>query len=200
MIISENVQGTDGWMKDRVGIPTASNFDKIITTKGVASASAKKYMYQLAGERIIGRKEDTYQNAAMQRGTELEPKARELYEVVTGETVEEVGLCWLDSTKRVGASPDGLVGEDGDIEIKCPLLPTQVEYLLNKVVPTTYFQQIQGQLYVTGRKWCDFVSYYPDMPLLKIRVFRNEVFISALSRQLDLFCAELDMIEAKLRG
>ena len=200
MIISEHKQGTDEWYAARVGIPTASNFDKIITSKGDPSKQAVKYMHRLAGERIIETREDTYQNAIMLRGIELEPDAVGLYEFQTGENCEEVGLCYLDEKKLTGASPDRLVGKKGQLEVKCPILTTQVEYLLKGKFPTDYFQQVQGQLYITGREWCDFVSFYPAMKLFKIRMYRDEVFISKLATQLDQFCAALNFAEKTLRG
>jgi predicted phage-related endonuclease len=200
MIISDVVQGSPEWFAERCGIPTCSNFDKLITTKGEPSKSRTKYMYQLAGERITGQREESYQSAAMQRGVELEAEARSFYELMTGETVQIVGLCYADKKKRYACSPDGLIGEHGGIEIKCPQLSTAVEYLLKGVLPTEYYQQVQGSMAVTGRKWWDFVSYYPGMKPLIVRVERNEEFIKALKVELEIFCQELDEITEKLKG
>lgn len=194
MIISKSEQGTEEWFKERAGIPTASNFDKIVTTKGVASKSAKKYMYQLAGERITGTKEETYQNANMTRGIELEGEARQAYSLLTDRSVEEVGLCYLDDNRAVGASPDGLVGDHGLIEIKCPTLAVTVEYLMNEKCYMAYWQQLQGQLYVTGRMWVDYVTYFPGMPLNVVRVERDEGFIESLKFELNIFNAELNKV------
>ena len=198
MIRVDVVQGTPEWQQARLGIPTASNFDKIVTTKGEPSKSAEKYMYQLVGERLSGTKEDGYTNSHMERGIQLEGEARQFYDLVNGVEVEEVGFCKHDS-QLFGCSPDGLVGEDGGIEIKCPSMAVQVEYLLKKELPTAYFQQVQGTLLVTGRKWWDFVSYYPSLQPLILRVQRDEGFIGNLERQLKLFSERLEKTYTQLK-
>ena len=187
------------WFEARCGVPSASNFDKLITSKGLPSKQRERYMYKLAGEKVSGTVEETYQNAAMLRGIEMEEEARDLYTVVTGRTVTEVGFCISDGPFKYGCSPDGLVGDDGSIEIKCPMAATHVGYLLANKLPTDYFQQVQGQLFVTGRKWTDFVSYYPGIKPLIIRVERDEVFIAALSIELIVFCKELETIINKIK-
>jgi hypothetical protein len=153
-------------------------------------------MYKLAGEILSGTSEETYQNVAMLRGIELEAEARNLYKMINDVEVEEVGFCLSDG---YGCSPDGLVGKDGLIEIKCPIMSTHVEYLLDGTLPSDYFQQTQGQLLVTGRKWCDFVSHYPAIKPLIIRVERDEVFIKKLESELKVFCSELNDIVKKLK-
>ena len=196
MIIIDCIQGSEEWFKARAGIPTASNFDKIITMKGEPSKQRTKYMYQLAGESILGTKEETYQNAAMQRGIELEDEARLLYEISQGVKVEEVGFCLADG---YGASPDGMVEDDGLVEIKCPSLAVHVEYVVKNELPSTYYQQVMGQLLVTGRKWCDFVSYYPGMkPFIK-NVKVDKEFIGKLESELVKFNNELKEIVRKIR-
>lgn len=199
MIIFPCVQGSEEWLQARAGKPTASSFDKIITTSGKPSTSAKKYMYQLAGERIAGAKEEGYKNGNMDRGIELEPEAREYYEVITGNKVEQVGICYPDEKKLFSCSPDGFVGEDGIIEIKCPTLSVHVEYLLKEALPTDYIQQVQGNLFITGRKYCDFISYYPSLKPLVVRVERDEVFIKALSIELEVFTKQLEELTEKIR-
>lgn len=189
-------QGSPEWFAARCGIPSASNFEKIVTTKGEKSKQREKYLYQLAGEVIIGIPEESYSNAAMQRGTEKEPEARQLYELMTGKTVEQVGFC---TDNGYGASPDGLVDKDGSIEIKCPSLAVHVSYLLEKVLPNDYFQQVQGGLLVTGRKYCDFVSYYPGIKPLVVRVLPDKNFQRILKYELDVFCTELNEIVTKLK-
>ena len=191
MEIIDCIQGTPEWFEVRRGIPSASNFDKIVTSKGIASKSATKYMYKLAGEYVSGYNEESYQNMAMIRGSELEAEARELYELIHNVEVKQVGFCLSDG---YGCSPDGLVGDDGQIEIKCPSASVHVEYLLKGVLPTTYFQQVHGSLLVTGRKWCDFVSYYPGIKPLIVRVNKNTSFTALLSNELKSFCAELGEI------
>lgn len=199
MKILDHIQGSEEWFAARCGIPTSSNFDKILTTKGVVSKQREKYLYRLAGEKITGKSEETYKNDAMLRGQEMEAEARSLYELMTGSKVEQVGLCVTEGKIVYGASPDGLVGKDGILEIKCPLISTHVGYLLNKELPMDYYQQLQGQLLVTGRKWVDFMSYYPSMRPLIIRVKRNESFIKTLELELSNFCLELKKIVDKIK-
>jgi len=192
-------QYSDEWYKARLGIPTSSNFDKIITAKGVPSKQAKNYMYRLAGETIIGQSQETYQSEAMLRGLEMEEEARQLYQIATGNKVEQMGFCVTEGKAVYGCSPDGLIGKDGMIEIKCPLIHTHVGYLLNNQLPIEYLQQTQGQLLVTGRKWCDFVSYYLGMEPLIIRVKRDERFLKLLEIELTIFCEKLMETIKKLK-
>jgi len=198
MKIIDVQQGSPEWFSARVGIPTSSNFDKIITTEGKPSKQRIRSMYQLAGERIIGKSEDGYKNDIMLRGQEREAEARELYELMTGKTVEQVGLCVTEGEAVFGASPDGLIGNDGLLEIKCPIISTQVSYLLEGTLPKEYFQQLQGQLLVTGRKWVDFLSYYPAMKPLLIRVTPDKEFQKKLQVELELFCSELNEVVKKI--
>ena len=200
MITLDIEQGTQEWRAARCGIPTASNFDKIITTTGTPSKQAQKYMYQLAGERIIGQSEETYQNSDMLRGTEIEGEARTLYELMHDLEIKQVGICYKDEAKLFSCSPDGLAGDDGLVEFKCPKIATHVDYLLQNSIPSEYFQQVQGQLYITGRKWCDFVSYYPGLKPVIVRVYRDEKFIKSLEAELFSFCKQLDDITEKIRG
>ena len=197
MKVIDCIQGSEQWHLAKCGIPSASNFDKIITTDGKRSKSAEKYLYQLAGEKIIGKPEESYQNNDMLRGQEMEAEARQLYELTTEETVTQVGFC-IDN--GYGCSPDGLVGKDGLLEIKCPKLSTHVSYLLANKLPTEYYQQVQGQLLVTGRKWVDFVSYFPAIKPFIIRVVPDKEFQKALRVELELFCEELTEVVKKLEG
>ena len=196
MKIIECQQGTPEWFAARCGIPSASNFDKILCADGKISRQRQKYLWQLAGETITGIAEESYQNAAMQRGKEMEAEARELYRLVSGEEVLEVGFCLAEG---YGASPDGLVAKNGCLEIKCPNLATHVGYLFENALPTDYFQQTQGQLLVTGREWCDFVSYYPGLKPLIVRVTRDEKFLKLLEAELKIFCADLKEVVKKIR-
>ena len=193
MKIINCVQGSPEWFAARRGIPTSSNFDKIVTSLGNPSKQREKYMYKLAGEAVSGITEDTYQNATMLRGSEMEAEARQLYQLINGVEVIEVGFCLGEG---YGASPDGLVAEKGCLELKCPLVATHVGYLLENKLPTEYFQQIHGQLLVTGREWADFMSYSPGLKPLIIRVERDEGFIRALKIELEVFTTQLkDVIE-----
>jgi len=192
------VQYSPEWYKARIGIPTSSSFDKIVTTKGEVSKQRTKYLYQLAGETITGISEETYQNSSMLRGKEMEAEARQLYQLITGNEVQEVGFCLADDSKY-GASPDGMITGKGSIELKCPKLATHVEYLLNNELPTEYFQQVQGQLLVTGYEWVDFMSYYPGIKPLIIRVNRDKKFLRTLEAELVIFYDELIELVKKLR-
>lgn len=200
MIISKHPQGSPEWLQERAGIPTSSSFDMIVTTQGKPSKQREKYLYTLVAERIAGVKMDHYQSAAMARGIELETEARAMYELITGNEVQEVGACFPDKRKLWASSPDGLIGSDGVLEIKCPLAHTHVGYLLNKSLPTPYFVQVQGEILVTGRKYADFVSEYPGLPQLCIRVEPDKGFHKALQVELEIFCKELDELEKQLRG
>lgn len=196
MEIIDCIQGSEEWFAARCGVPSASNFDKIVTSKGEPSTQAKKYMYKLAGESVSGIAEETYKNAAMERGTILEDEARQLYQIINDEEVKQVGFC---KEEGYGCSPDGMVLFQGMLEIKCPSAAVHVEYLLKETLPTTYIQQVQGQMLVTGSKWCDFMSYYPGIKPFIIRVERDEPFISKLKSELDKFCAELKSVIERIK-
>lgn len=201
MRIIEVVQGSPEWHSARCGIPTASNFDKVVTAKGEPSKQRQKYLYQLAGEMITGKAEETYQNGAMQRGIELEAEARTMYELLHNTQVMQTGLWVTEGSAIYGASPDGVVtGEEGLIEIKCPMLSTHVGYLVDGVLPAEYYIQVQGQLLVSERKWVDFVSYYPGMNPLIVRVEQDRKFTALLKAELEKFCGELSDIVRRLNA
>ena len=199
MIIETFEQCSDEWFAARLGRPSASKFSQIITTKGEPSKQRKKYLYQLAGERISGAREETYCNSSMQRGTEMEPEARSLYELMRDVSVDQVGICYKNESKTFSCSPDGLVGDAGGLEIKCPSMAVHIEYLIGGKLPTDYFQQVHGSLFITGRKWWDFLSYYPGIKPLLVRVYPDEKFMAALSNELDAFCEELSSIVSEIK-
>lgn len=180
-IITNIEQGSEEWLKLRLGIATASNFDKIVTSKGDVSKTISKYALELASQFLITEPEETYKSADMQRGNDLEPEARDAYEEFTFNNVKQVAFI---KNGDYGYSPDGLVGDDGLIEIKCPNQNTHTKYLFDDRLPVEYVQQVQGGLYVSGRQWCDFVSYHPNFKeekkLFIKRVFRDEKFIQKL--------------------
>ena len=183
MIISPHDQGTDAWLAARLGKPSASMFSKLITMTGKPSASADAYINQLLGERITGKSEPHYTSEAMMLGTEREPLGRADYEFITGNKVDQFGFI-LDDSESYGCSPDGLIGKDGGLEIKCPAQTTQAGYWRDKQSGVKkYYQQIQGCMMVTDRKWWDFFSYHPDMPHVLVRVKRDEEFIIKLREQ-----------------
>ena len=181
MRIIDCEQGTDEWLAARLGIPSASMYGKIITTQGKWSTQADSYINQLVAEVLTGERTPVYQNEHMTRGTELEPEARRMYEFILDNKVDEVGFCMHD-TLEAGASPDGLIGDDGGLEIKCPAASTHVEYLRGDTLPSKYKQQVMGCLWITGREWWDFMSYYPNMKPLIVRVERDEEYIAELEK------------------
>ena len=195
MIIHPAPQGSVEWFSARAGIPTASNFDKIITATGKPSSQAEGYMFKLIAERMLGVM-DEETSSFMQRGSAMEKEAVAWYEFERGVKAVEIGFITTDSG-RIGCSPDRLVGDDGLLEVKCPAAHTQIAYLLVDV-SKTYTHQIQGQLLVTGRKWVDWLSYCPGLPQSLIRIERDEEFINLLSVELDCFCQRLNEQYAKL--
>jgi len=176
-------QGSDEWLRARLGVPSASMFAKIVTTKGAWSTQADSYINQLIAEDLTGEPTPFYQNEHMARGTELEPEARSAYEFMHDVVVEQVGFC-LHDTLRAGCSPDGLIGEKGGLEIKAPAAATHVSYLRDGKLPSKYYQQVMGCLWITGREWWDFMSYHPDMKPLIVRVERDEEYIAALEQHI----------------
>ena len=187
------------WFELRAGRPTASEFDKIVTSTGKTSTQRQAYLYRLAGEMVLGTTEQTHETPWMARGKELEAEARAVYQMENETEVDQVGFCLHDSEK-FGCSPDGLIGDDGGLEIKCPSLAVFVEYTIGGRVPSKYVMQVQGSLLVTGRKWWDFFAYYPGM---KPFIFRAEPIIRIqriLNDELDLFCEDLETVTKKLMG
>jgi len=196
-------QNSEEWHSARLGIPTASRFSDIVTSRGepCKAASRQRYIHELAGERVARTIQMSYETYAMERGTNLEPLARGWYEMVTGNKVEEVGFCWADESKRWGASPDGLT-VTGGIEIKCPLRTGMVEKLLGGKVPTEYLVQIQGEMWVCEREKWDFVLYTDDhgIPSVVWPVERDAKIIAALEEHVPIFSAEVEAATEKLRG
>ena len=190
-------QRTEEWFKARLGKVTASAISNVIAkTKTGVSASRETYSTQLTLERLTGKQTEFYSNAAMEWGTATEPQARQAYEIYREVFVDEVGFITHPRIEMAGASPDGLVGEDGLVEIKCPESKTQMDTLLNQSVPTKYMPQMQWQMACTGRKWCDFVSFDPRMPenlqIFVQRVERNDLYIKMLEEEVTTFLAEID--------
>ena len=190
-------QGSEEWFTIRIGKVTASRVaDVIAKTKTGYSASRDNYMAQLICERLTGLKGESFTNAAMQHGTDTEPLARAAYEALKDVLVDEVGFVPHPTIEMAGASPDGMVGEDGLIEIKCPNTATHIDTLLSQTVPGKYNTQMQFQMACTGRKWCDFVSFDNRLPemfqLFVTRVPRDEVFIRLIESEIVQFIAELD--------
>lgn len=192
-------QGTEAWHRLRLGKVTASRFkDVLATLKSGEAASRRNYRAQLVCERLTGVYADRFQSAAMLAGIEAEPRARAAYEIHTGNFVEQVGFV-SDDDMEVGVSPDGLVGDFGLIEIKCVIPATQIDTLLNGF-PSEHKAQVQGQMWITGRQWVDFVSYNERVPgemrFFIERVWREQSYIDKLKEEVVKFLNELDaMIE-----
>jgi putative phage-type endonuclease len=195
---TEIVQGSNDWFQIRMGKVTASRVaDVIAKTKTGYSASRENYMAQLVVERLTQTKAESYTNAAMQWGTDQEPFARAAYEAAQGVMVEEVGFVRHPTIEWAGASPDGLVGGEGEglVEIKCPNTATMIETLLSQKVPSKYITQMQFQMACTGRKWCDYVSFDPRMPakaqMFVKRVDRDDTYIAEIEAEIVKFLAEV---------
>ncbi len=188
MLICEHPQNSPEWLLDRLGIPTASMFKSIITSTGKASTSSSDYMNQLLADWEAGHPVDAFEpTPAMVNGTEREAGARELYSFITDNEVEEMGFCFKDDRKLVGCSPDGVIGDDGLVEIKCPKGKTLMGYRRGGKLPSTYKPQVMGQLWVMEREWCDFFVYHPDLKHFLIRVERDEKYIDTLSTLINEF-------------
>ena len=193
MIIHECQQGSPEWFAARLGKVTASNFDDAIA--GGQGIVRKKLMIKLIAERMTGLPSESYSNKAMEHGTATEQEAREHYEALNGVSVRHVGF--IERDEDTGASPDGLVGGDGMLEIKCPFPTTHIKYILADKMPTEYVKQVQGQLWVAERKWCDFMSYDPRVrqrPSFIVRVYRDEDYIKKLHIKIVMFIDEMKAI------
>lgn len=190
-------QRTDEWFAARLGKVTASRVaDLMATTKSGYAASRDNLMAQLVVERLTGQQQDGYTSASMQWGTEQEPFARAAYEIATGQMVDECGFVPHPTIVNAGASPDGLVGTDGLVEIKCPNTAGMIDALLTQTVPGKYNAQMQMQMACTGRAWCDYAVFDPRMPakaqLFIKRVPRDPVFIQKMEAEIVKFLGELD--------
>ena len=196
-------QGTDEWKLARLGYVSASNLDAVMARgKSGEAITRKKYKVRLAAERLTGEITESYSNAAMEWGVVNEEKAAMAYEVSKDTLLDRTGFWKHPTISWLGCSPDRLVGSDGLVEIKCPDSSTHVDYLLAKQVPTEYVKQVQGQIWVMEREWCDFVSYDPRMPeknrLLVVRAYRDEELIKQMQEEVEKFLNEVDQLIIKL--
>jgi len=196
-------QRSTEWFAVRLGKVTASRVaDVIAKTKTGYSTSRDNYMAQLVCERMTGTQAESYNNAAMQWGTDQEPLARAAYEAAADVLVDEIGFVVHPTIVNAGASPDGLVGDIGLIEIKCPNTATHIDTVLTDKVPAKYITQMQWQMASTGRKWCDFVSFDPRMPeglqLFIQRVDFDVDYVKMLEAEITGFLAELETKIEKL--
>lgn len=189
--IIECMQGSWDWHQARLGIPTASEFQTIMTKGrgGEPSKTRRTYMFKLIGERLTGESAEQFSNVHTDRGHEMEAEARDLYSMLRDVEPRMVGFL---KRGKVGASPDSLIGERGLLEIKTKLPHLHLELLFEGALPKEHKAQCQGQLWVAGREWLDFLSYWPGLPPFLTRVQRDDAYIAELEREVDAFCAELE--------
>lgn len=195
--MTEIVQGSPEWLAIRCGKVTASRVaDVVAKTKTGYGASRANYMAELIAERLTGAPAEKFISGPMAWGTEKEPEARDLYAFMTDNEVMQVGFVPHPSLAMSGASPDGLVGDDGLVEIKCPNTATHIDTLLGAAGASKYATQMQWQMACTGRQYCDFVSYDPRLPesmrLFVTRIVRDENLIKELTEEVGKFLTELD--------
>lgn len=198
MILVDCEQGGELWHALRLGVVTASAADKILTASCKPSAQAKGYMASLLSEWATGEAEPWNGTFWTERGRQLEPEAIALYEFHSGITPFRPGFVFRDETRSTGCSPDWLIGEDGIGEVKCPKAETHMTYMLEDTIPKAYIPQVQFQLWVTGRPWADFVSYFPGLPPVIVRERARENWQKALDEHVPKFVAELEGKKSKL--
>lgn len=198
-------QGSDEWHLLRLGHVTASNISDVMAKgKSGEAITRKKYKTKLLAERLTGQKQESFSSSAMEWGVEQEQFARMAYEVSNDVLVDKTGFWHHPTIKWVGVSPDGLVDNDGLVEIKCPNTTTHLDYIMDNKVPTDYYKQIQCQLWATGKSWCDFVSYDPRLPtknqLFVKRCMRDEKLIAEMENEVLIFLAEIDEMIKFFKG
>jgi len=176
MIIHKIDQNTEEWQRLRMGKFTASSFKDLFS--GKTTATYEKVIYRIAFERLTGTSPESFSNEWMQRGHELQDSAQMQYELSHNCEVDPGGF--VEMNEWAGCSPDGFVGDNGLLEIKCPAYNTHINYLLGGKLPSIYKWQVHGQLWITERQWCDFMSYYPGLPDFIIRVERDKKLIAQL--------------------
>ena len=205
MIDLEIKQGTEEWHQIRLGKVTASRVSDVMSKiKSGESAGRKNYKMDLVVERLTNTPTSSFTNAAMAWGTETEPLARMAYEVHSGNFVETVAFIQHPSIEWFGCSPDGSIGSEGNLEIKCPNTSTHIDYLLAGVPPAKYVPQMQTQMACTGRLWTDFVSYDPRLPpelqLFVVRLDRDEAYIQQIEDEVKQFLDEVKQIYSQLKA
>lgn len=192
-------QGSAHWLAARLGIPTASEFSRIVTPTGKPSSQAERYIHDLVGEYFSGEVDTDLSNIpAIERGKALEPEAFSFYAFHRDIDPQKVALVYRDETRMIACSPDGLIGDNGGLELKCPeKLGKHLFWLSQNKVPREHIPQVQSSMWVTGRDWWDFMSYYPAQPPLVVRVEPDEMWHAALDEIMPKFVAEL--LEARER-
>jgi hypothetical protein len=192
-------QGSEAWLLLRQGRPTASEFDSLVTPEFVPrkGQTPETYLYRKLAEVFAGVSTDTVNSWAMDQGAILESEAIPWFEFQYDVKVRRVGFVTTDDMK-VGCSPDGLIGEDGGIEVKCPQAHTHLQYLMEGRVPKEYLAQVHGCMFVTGRSWWNFISYHRKFPPLVVRVERDETIQAVLAQVLAAFVAKFEAALAKV--
>ena len=198
-------QGSKEWHLSRLGKVTASRIADVLSKgKSGESASRKNYRTELVVQRLTGVPGESFTNAAMEWGTATEPFARIAYESEMGIFVNQVAFIDHPSISNFGCSPDGLIADDGLLEIKCPNSSTHIEYLTDDKPPSKYVLQMQCQMAVTGRQWCDFVSFDPRLPedlqLFVVRLNRDVEYIKAMEVEVEKFLSEVEEMFTKLKA
>jgi len=204
-IIETCEQGSDEWLAMRLGKVTASKMADVLS-KGRGSApskTAETYMIELIAEILTGKSKPFFENDAMRWGTETEPQARDMYSV-NNDFVSVVEVAFVEHNEFIGISPDGMVGDNGLLEIKCPNTTTQLKRALSDDYSADYKAQIQAQLWVTEREWCDFVSFDPRLDCaagyLQQRVYRDEEYIEEMKVKVYAFVEKMNLLIEKLTG
>ena len=196
------IQGTPEWFSARLGRVTASRIADVMMKP--TTAGYQNYRSQLVCELLTGSVAETFTSAAMQHGTDTEPQARAMYSMTEGHTIEEVGFVPHPTLEMSGASPDGLVGNDGLVEIKCPQPTEHIRVLTGGAIKRNYMLQMMWQMACTGREWCDFVSFCPALPnemqLHVQRVTRDPGQVLDISDAVEAFLADVDGLTEKLRS
>lgn len=195
-------QGSTEWLLARLGIPTGTGFKNIVTHTGAKAGGFNTYLAELTAEHFEGLSDNgSFKSEFMERGNVLEPKARSFYELITNNKVIEVGGVYLDESKQVMVSPDGLIPElNKGLEIKCPKMKTHIKYLLEGVLPTEYIMQVQSNLWVTGYDSWDFVSYCPEYtpsPIFMLTITPDKAIHRGLDKYVPEFLKALEMLKTK---
>lgn len=200
MIVVDVEQGTPEWLAARIGIPTASQFSRIITKSGAPSRSQDGYICELVAEQLLGESLDTFRSDWMERGIVLEPQALASYEFAHDCDTQKVGFVLRDD-QLVGCSPDRLVGKDGILEQKCLGPAKHIRCVLQMDEDGGEFrQQIQGQLWICERDWCDLASFCPELPRAEVRIYRDEEYIKALETHMRAFLEKLESAKSVVAG
>lgn len=200
IILDTIIQDSPEWFIEKLGKPSSSKLDRMITPSGTPSKSRQSYLYELAAEVVRGKAMESYQSQAMQGGIQKEEESRSLYEFIHDVEVEQVGMIYPDKQKRFLASPDGLINREYGLELKNVLPKTQVYYLLNpNELLKDYFIQVQTCLLVSEFSRWDLMSNCDGLPPLILQVERDEAFIAKLKAELESFCTELAGIVNKLK-